>query len=79
MAVDLNFGPLGSNNTSEPEGFIIFLHTNLPSNVTPLCEAILLYSKTLPSFSQFERFCVRLNLSFFSIVDIPKSKWPESS
>ena len=79
MAVDLNFGPLGSNDTSKLKGFIIFLHTNLPSNVTPLREAILLYSKTLPSFSQFERFCVRLSLSFFSIVDIPKSKWPESS
>ena len=79
MAVDLNFGPLGNNDTSKPEGFIIFLHTNLPSNVTPLCEAILLYSKTLSSFSQFERFSVRLSLSFFSIVDIPKSKWPESS
>ena len=79
MTVDLNFRPLGRNNTSELEGFIIFLHTNLPSNVTPLCEAILRYSKTLSSFSQFERFCVRLSLSFFSIVDIAKSRWPESS
>ena len=78
LAVDLNFGPWGSNDTSKPGGLIIFLHTNLPSNVTPLFEAILLYSKTLSSFSLFERFCVWLSLSFFSIVDIPKSKWPET-
>ena len=53
--------------------FIIFLLTNLTSIFTPFCEAILLYTKTLSSFSQFERFCVLLSLLFFlsSVADIP--------
>ena len=67
--VDLNFRPLDSNDTSEAKGFLFWkfitiLLTKLPPNLTPLSEAILLYSKTLSSFSQFDRFCVLLSLLF---------------
>ena len=78
FCVGLNFRHSDSNDTSKVKGFLLgifirFLLTNLPSVFTPLCEAILLYTKTLSSFSQFERFCVLPSLLFFfsSVADIP--------
>ena len=78
FCVGLNFKHSDSNDTSKVKGsllgiFIIFLLTNLPSIFTPLYEAILLYTKIMSSFSQFERFCVCLSLLFFlsSVADIP--------
>ena len=57
LAVGTNFKPLDSNEISEAERFLLerfitFLLTNLPSNLTPICEAMLFPLKTLPSFSQ---------------------------
>ena len=57
LAVGTNFKPLDSNKMSEAqrfllERFITFLLTNLPSNLTPICEAMLFSFKTLSSFSQ---------------------------
>ena len=57
LALGKNFKPLDSNEISEGERFLLerfvtFLLTSLPSNLTPVCEAILFPFKTLPSFSQ---------------------------
>ena len=70
LAVGTNFKPLESNEISEAERFLLerfitFLLTNLPSILTPICEATLFPFKTLPSFSQLWRFSVLLNFSFF--------------
>ena len=45
LAFGLNFKPLDSNEISEAERFLLqrfitFLLTNLPSNLTPICEAV---------------------------------------
>ena len=46
LAIGTNFKPLGSNEISEAERFVLeifitFLLTNLPHNLTPICEAML--------------------------------------
>ena len=57
LAVGTNFKHLDSNGISEAERFLLerfitFLLTNLPSNLSPICETMLFSFKTFPSFSQ---------------------------
>ena len=57
LAIGTNFKPLDSNEISEAERFLLerfitFLLKNLPSNLTPTCEAMLFPFKTSLSFSQ---------------------------
>ena len=70
LAVGTKSKPLDSNEILEAERFLLkrfttFLLTRVPSNITPICEAMLFPFKTLPSFSQLPRSSVLLNFSFF--------------
>ena len=72
FSVGLNFRPLDSSDTSEVKGFLFWkfitiLLTKLPSNLTPLSEAILLYSKTIFFFSIWEIVCTIESV----ILDLP--------
>ena len=85
VALDTNFKPFDSNETSGVERFLLerfytFLLTKMSYNLTPICEAVLSPFKVLLSFSQLERFSVLLHFSFllssiFNTSERPGSSW----
>ena len=82
LAVRRNFKPLDSIEISEAERFpletvITILLTHLPSNLTPISEAMLFPCKTLHFFKIVES--VLLNFSFFLSYAFDTLRKPDSS